>query len=313
MRPTVSVIFFTVLSGAGYGLWCLLGLALAAGVYPLASTGVLAPLAFGFVLVTAGLLASTLHLGRPERAWRALSQWSSSWLSREGIASLATYLPMLAVAWLTYFGRAGLPIKIAGALIAVCALATLVCTANIYRSLKTVRAWRASQVLPLYLVFALLSGGLWLWAWLAFAAGGHTSRLAFPLALLALAVIAAIIKTDYWRGIDRLPSVTAGHATGLEHLGEVRSFEGPVTEESYLTRDMAFVLARKHAARLRKSAVTLFAILPVIGIGIALLDGVAWIAPVAAVVCIAGLFVERWLFFAEARHTVASFFPQRQV
>jgi polyribonucleotide nucleotidyltransferase len=88
MKPALSVIFFTVMGGAGYGVWCLLGLALAAGVYPLAGTGVMVPLGFGFVLVTAGLLASTLHLGRPERAWRALSQWRSSWLSREGIASL---------------------------------------------------------------------------------------------------------------------------------------------------------------------------------------------------------------------------------
>lgn len=310
MKPALSVIFFTVLSGAGYGLWCVLGVALAAGIYPLSGIGVLVPLVFGFVLVTTGLLASTSHLGRPERAWRALSQWSSSWLSREGVASLVTYLPMLAVAWLTYFGHAGLPGRISGALLALCALATLVCTANIYRSLKTVRAWRTRQVLPLYLIFALLSGGLWLWAWLAFASR-YPIGLAFPLGLLGLAVIAAVIKTDYWRGIDRLPAVTAGHAIGLEHLGKVRAFEGPVTEESYLTREMAFVLARKHSARLRKTAVTLFAILPVIGIAIALPDRATWIAPVLAIICIVGLFVERWLFFAEARHAVAAFFPQQ--
>jgi DMSO reductase anchor subunit len=28
-------------------------------------------------LVSVGLLSSTLHLGHPERAWRALSQWRS--------------------------------------------------------------------------------------------------------------------------------------------------------------------------------------------------------------------------------------------
>ncbi len=36
-------------------------------------------------LIAAGLLSSTGHLGRPERAWRAFSQWRSSWLSREGV------------------------------------------------------------------------------------------------------------------------------------------------------------------------------------------------------------------------------------
>jgi DMSO reductase anchor subunit len=310
MKPALSVIFFTVLSGAGYGLWCLLGVALTADVYPLAGTDVLVPLAFGFVLVTAGLLASTSHLGRPERAWRALSQWRSSWLSREGIAALLAYLPMLAVAWLTFAGRTGLGLRIAGALLALCALATVWCTANIYRSLKTVPAWRARQVLPLYFAFALLSGSLCLWAWLALTSS-HALGVAFPLALLALAVVAGVIKVDYWRAIDALPVATAGHATGLETLGRVRAFEGPVSEESYLTREMAFVLARRHSTRLRRIATLLFAALPAAGIAVALFGHVLWLAPVTAVAAIAGLFVERWLFFAEARHVVAAFFPHR--
>jgi DMSO reductase anchor subunit len=308
MKPALSVIFFTVMSGTGYGVWCLLGAALCIGTYPIGGNGILVPLLFGFVLVTAGLLASTVHLGRPERAWRALSQWRSSWLSREGVASLVTYLPMLALAWLAFFHRGGSGVRIAGALLALCALATLYCTANIYRSLKTIRAWRARQVLPLYFAFALLSGGLWLWTWLALSPYAVIG-LAFPLALVALAVIVAVVKTDYWRCIDAQPANTAGHATGLERFGQVRTFEGPVTEESYLTREMAFVLARKHAARLRRGALALFAVLPVAGIVVALVTGIGWVALPAALACVAGLFVERWLFFAEARHAVAAFFP----
>lgn len=311
MKPALSVIFFTVLSGAGYGLWCLLGIALAGGIYPLDATNILVPLGFGFVLVTAGLLASTAHLGRPERAWRALTQWRSSWLSREGIASLVAYLPMLGIAWCTWTGHVGVAIRIAGGLLALCTVATVVCTANIYRSLKPIRAWRAPQVLPLFLVFAWLSGGLWLWAWLVVVTANATG-LAFPLSLLALAIVAAVVKTDYWRHIDELPVVTAGHATGLESLGEVRAFEGPATETSYLTREMAFRLARKHAARLRRGAVTLFTIMPVLAIVTVLPGHAPWLAPIAALLCIVGLFIERWLFFAQARHAVAAFFPQQR-
>jgi DMSO reductase anchor subunit len=72
---------------------------------------------------------------------------------------------------------------------------------------------------------------------------------------------------------------------------------------------MAFVLARKHAARLRRGALALFAVLPVAGIVVALVTGIGWVALPAALACVAGLFVERWLFFAEARHAVAAFFP----
>ena len=38
--------------------------------------------------LTVGLVSSTLHLSHPERAWRAFSQWRSSWLSREGVAAV---------------------------------------------------------------------------------------------------------------------------------------------------------------------------------------------------------------------------------
>lgn len=308
MKPALSVIFFTVLSGAGYGLWCLLGIALAIGIYP-ATANVLVPLAFGFVLVTTGLLASTLHLGRPERAWRALTQWRSSWLSREGIASLATYLPMLAVSWYAYNSDTGPAIRIAGAVLALCAFVTVWCTANIYRSLKTIRAWRSPLVLPLYFAFALLSGGLWLWSWLGFSTGNRVA-IGPSVALVVLAALAALAKVAYWRALDRAPANTAGHATGLESLGSVRVFESPATEESYLTREMAFVLARKHSRRLRLVAGELAFALPILALILARVLDTGWLVPLAAASCLAGLFVERWLFFAQARHAVAAYFSR---
>ena len=42
--------------------------------------------AIALVLLVLGLIASVFHLGRPERAWRAATQWRTSWLSREVIA-----------------------------------------------------------------------------------------------------------------------------------------------------------------------------------------------------------------------------------
>lgn len=310
MKPALSVIFFTVLGGAGFGLWCLLGGALALGIYPPGRGNVLGPLAIGFVFASVGLLSSTLHLGRPARAWRAFSQWDSSWLSREGLAAMATYLPVLAVAGLARGDNLFLPTRIAGAVLCACALLTLVCTARIYTSLKPIAAWRDARVLPLYLLFGLLSGGLWLWAYLAFNPG----LLAWPfaLALLATALIAASLKWIYWRRLDatRGPR-NAGHATGLDRLGATRAFEGPTTEGNYLTREMAFVLARKHSRVLRGWALALLLCLPALLIVVTLVwpDTQTWLAPLAAVACVFGLFIERWLFFAEARHAVSDYFP----
>src|SRR5262245_6500916 len=96
MHPSYSVILFTTASGAGYGLLALLGL-VGLNHGPASSWwfGVTA-LVVALSLIVAGLLSSTFHLGRPERAWRAFSQWRSSWLSREGIASIVTFIPALA-------------------------------------------------------------------------------------------------------------------------------------------------------------------------------------------------------------------------
>ena len=119
MRPTFAIIAFTVLSGAGYGIWFVLGVGLLpftpfSAVAPAQTTGAmsLSLCAYpaltmyleiaGFVLVTAGLLCSLGHLGRPSRAWRALSQWRTSWLSREGVASIATYVPAIALVALPF-------------------------------------------------------------------------------------------------------------------------------------------------------------------------------------------------------------------
>nr|WP_217497731.1 DmsC/YnfH family molybdoenzyme membrane anchor subunit [Lysobacter enzymogenes] len=112
MHPAFSVIFFTTLSGAGYGLMAWLGaLALLQhaglrGAPQLPSFALGAGLLASLVLVTIGLLSSTAHLGKPLRAWRAFSQWRTSWLSREGVMALLTYAPALALlGWLLALGR----------------------------------------------------------------------------------------------------------------------------------------------------------------------------------------------------------------
>ena len=93
MQPAYSVIFFTTFSGLGYGLLVLLGLMGGTGLIPADRGFGLAAFGLAFVTVTLGLFASTLHLGHPERAWRAFGEWRTSWLSREGVVAVVTYLP----------------------------------------------------------------------------------------------------------------------------------------------------------------------------------------------------------------------------
>src|SRR5262245_65508077 len=97
MHPAFSVIFFTVASGAGYGLLALLGLLVFFGVAPASLQFGVAGLGVALALVTAGLVSSTAHLSHPDRASRTCSQWRSTWLSREVTAAVLTHAPALSL------------------------------------------------------------------------------------------------------------------------------------------------------------------------------------------------------------------------
>jgi DMSO reductase anchor subunit len=105
MHPALSIVFFTTASGAGFALLLLLGLLVPLGLLPLSASFGFAALAAAAVLAAGGLASSVRHLGRPERAWRAFSQWRSSWLSREGVFSVLTFLPaaVFGIGWV-FFG-----------------------------------------------------------------------------------------------------------------------------------------------------------------------------------------------------------------
>src|SRR5881394_922140 len=126
MHPALSVIFFTAISGCGYGLLFLLGLGLAVNPQIFGRIDALLLLATGAVFAAAGLTSSLFHLGQPQRAWRALSQWRSSWLSREGVAAIATYIPIAALGFAWVFGESVSGQFTVGAVLSVpCALITV--------------------------------------------------------------------------------------------------------------------------------------------------------------------------------------------
>lgn len=313
MHPAFSVIFFTSLSGTGYGLLFWLGLLVSGGMAAHRPMLVLVALAIAVVLISAGLLCSVAHLGRPERAWRAFSQWRSSWLSREGVVASASYLPMALLAWSTWQGDQR-TWQIAAAW-GCCAFAvlTVFCTARIYTCLKPVPAWHNRWVLPNYLMLAAAGGALCLWAIgvLGFSLPAHRGD---GVILLVLLLLAAGLKLGYWRHIDRQsPRVDAASALALPAGSVVTPFEAPHTEANFLLKEMGYALARKHARRLRLIALLLITGMPIL----VLLPALAWPAwrPLAAalapVLFLVGVLVERWLFFAQARHTVMTWYDAR--
>lgn len=288
MHPAPSVIFFTSFSGLGFGLLTFLGLG-----YP-APIGWIAFVfyAIGFALAVGGLVASTFHLGHPERALKAFTQWRTSWLSREGVVSVSALIVMgLHAALAIFFGVVIAPLGWIGA--ALCLL-TVFCTAMIYAQLRTVPRWNQPLTPVLFLLYSLAGGAL---------LAGHLSLAAWLLAALLIAQVAWWLLGD--RRFAQAGS-TIGSATGLGTRGRVRLLEAPHTSPNYLLKEMAFSVGRKHARRLRLLALLCVGLVPLALLVV--LPPSHWSAGPALVLHVIGLLAARWLFFAEAEHVQALYY-----
>ena len=304
MHPAWSIIFFTSVSGLGLGLagWIVLGfLDLSQFIDLLFVSG------FTFGLIGAGLLSSTLHLGHPERAWRALSQWRSSWLSREGVLAVLVLAALLAWFLLVFFGV--VPPLWANIVLIAIITATVYATSMIYASLRTVACWHHPLTPACYLMFSV-SGGSLAFVWVSAAINQQLSDL-FIYFAGALILSAWTVKFFWWRMLDnKKPGSSLASATGLRALGEVKTLMPPHTSENYLQTEMGFVVARRHAAKLRAISVSLGCALPFL-----VLCSVATsivMLSIALFAHLVGIFVERWLFFAEAKHVVSTYYTDNR-
>ncbi|MEP4380404.1 MAG: DmsC/YnfH family molybdoenzyme membrane anchor subunit [Alphaproteobacteria bacterium] len=315
MNPAYSVIFFTSASGAGYGAIVWLVVLALVGFVPLTAALGASVIIVSLALITAGLLSSTFHLGHPERAWRALSQWRSSWLSREGVAALMTYVPILIFAVGSLFFGAYDAIWIwAGLIAALLCLATVGCTGMIYASLRAIPRWSTPLVVPLYIAFAMSSGAVLVIA-IASVFWPTPGLVAWCAAVITLATW--MLKIAYWRQIDNAqPVATAESATGLGAIGKVRLLESPHSSENYVMREMGYTIARKHAARLRRIALLVGGVTTSLALVIAglLAAPYATAASFVALICATiGILIERWLFFAEAQHAASLYYGASEV
>ena len=291
MHPAPSVILFTTLSGMGFGLLAFLGLG-----YPAAEGWTAFALFFiAYALSVGGLLASTFHLGHPERALKAFSQWKTSWLSREGIASVLALLTMAIYAIGVIF--MGTEFQLIGVIGAALSLFTVFTTSMIYTQLKTIPRWNM-PVTPIMFMTLSITGGALL--------SGQV-RLA-----LVMLILTGIVQLAYWSMGDKAfakSGTTLASATGLGSMGAVKAFEPPHTGTNYLLRELVYVVGRKHAQKLRVVSFLLMVVLP---LALLLMPFNHLFALVAVLSHVAGVAASRWLFFAQAEHVVGLYYGKRE-
>ncbi len=303
MHPAFSVIFFTVASGAGFGLISLLFIAdffkLGGGFNQdqLVAGGLMA-----MALVVFGLLSSTFHLANPKNAWRAFSRFRTSWLSREGVFAVI-FMPLALIYLVSIIFDAPQWLRVSsGFLTAVMAWITVFSTGMIYACLKTIRQWNTPLVPANYLALGYASGSLLLLLGAVVAGLDTTPYIAMSALIMS---IAAVLKAIYYFWI-RSPglSPTINTATGLTRA-KVKLLDTGHTHGTFLTQEFGFQIARQQASLLKIVVFVLGFIVP----GLMLVwvfnqESVQTAAIVAVLAGIVGAAVERWLFFAEARHVV---------
>lgn len=306
MHPPWSMVFFTTLIGAAQGLLlALVGLDLARALGLLAFARALPVLGCGLVLLLGllGLFAASFHLGHPMRAWRAGSQWRTSWLSREVIV-MPVFLASVALWGIAH--HLGLPTVLPGMLAGLLALLLYLCTGMIYGAVRAMRAW-AHPITPVNFLLLGTASGFTLASALssigAPALSGGLARVA-----IGLIVLGALTRGYAWRRAVAL----AGGPAAPDPIGAgkatLRLVSAGATGSTFIVRE--FFHGRSPAA---VTAVQSMAALAGFGIPLVLL-GVAQgrsdtggLPLLAFGVQYLGLLAERWSFFAEARHPATAY------
>jgi len=298
MQPAFSVIFLTVLIGAGQGLFLALFACELSGFgtgqgerLALAQGGGLA-----ILLSALGLVASFFHLGRPERAWRAAAMWRTSWLSREVIV-----LPMfmaICAGWALAHAAGWAGTRLIGVLAVVVCLALFVCTAMIYASLKFLQEWASKLTLLNYLLIGTASGTTLAAAFASFTAPRLVPALALAACLLTLVALAGR-AASLVRNARLKPRSTIQSAIGVRNP-VVRQRSQGFMGGSYNTREFFHGRSAQALRSIKWFFLAAGFVLP--AVLLASLDPTRGVLLLSVVVQFAGLIAERWFFFAQANH-----------
>ena len=301
MHPALSVIFFTVTAGAGYGVLFLLGISRLTGLTPGASPDQVTLMGVvGLVLVTAGLLSSTFHLANPKNAWRSFVRFRTSWLSREAVFAVLFY-PVCLI-WLAcdFFMGNTTTTNFLGLLTAFLCIVILICTGMIYASLKTIRQWHTALTPVNFVLLGLLLGALILGFMLASQGLPTATLMSVALGVVVLAALAKVVYF-YWIGQPAGPSINT--ALGFTRA-TVRLLDVGNSSDTFHNKEFGYQVDKVKLIWLRTISMILMALLPLLLISGVFGEVGSSTLLLAALSAYAGVFVERWLFFAEARHVV---------
>ena len=289
MHPAPSIILFTVLSGFGFGLTSIVGLL--QFLNQISMVDIIIFSSMGLFFSTIGLISSFFHLANKKNAIKSMSQWQTSWLSREAISSI--FCLSIVVGNIGWIFVQDMYISEVGIILFLLSLITVFTTSMIYAQLKTVPSWN-NMLTPTLFIFAALAGG---------------SILITDHASLVLLLIFAVLQVLFWYIADRSfidIETTVGTALGFSKNEDIRAFDAAHTNRNYLLNEMVYKVARKHAVKIRYISFFAAFVLPMSLILI--FPGNFSVSVLIIASHLVGIYFSRWLFFAEAKHSVSFYY-----
>ncbi len=258
-------------------------------------------------LLIGGLVASTFHLGHPERAWRAVMMWRTSWLSRE-VLILPAFIALTVLAY--YFSWEARVPNWLWLVLSIAALLLWICTAMIYQCIRFIQEWAHPATMANFIVLGLSSGWFLLMTLLCLWSIVHPQQALVTATNIPgvagftafLILLSLTLKLWIWKRNRRLkPKSNLQSATGIK-TGFVRQISMGMMGGSFNTREFFHQQSVFFVANIRKIAFFGTYLVPVLLLTIAVSNAdLSWLM-IAFVVHCAGLIAERWLFFAEANH-----------
>ncbi len=307
MHPSKSIIFFTVISGTGYGIFIglLFNILFIEISYSLNYKLFISLVSF--LMIVLGLLSSTLHLGHPERAWRAFSQWKSSWLSREGLVSVITFFPMVLFYYFWINNINGYVFLLI--ILCIFSLLTIFCTGQMYATLKTIPSWNNSLVTPIYIFNGITVGSLFVYSINFYF---NYNIFLYEKFIIITIILNLLLKISYWILIRQKSNTNIQTAVGIKSKN-ISFFEGPHTGKNYLTTEMINKSNNKKNNFLRLTFCILTFIIPLYMINqYSTLIADQFILKLSMIfvfiLALVGMIIERYLFFIQSKHVVGFYY-----
>ena len=307
MHPSKSIIFFTVISGTGYGIFIGLLFNILFMEISYSLNYKLFISLVSFLMIVLGLLSSTLHLGHPERAWRAFSQWKSSWLSREGLVSVITFFPMVLFYYFWINNINGYVFLLI--ILCVFSLLTIFCTGQMYATLKTIPSWNNSLVTPIYIFNGITVGSLFVYSINFYF---NYNIFLYEKFIIITIILNLLLKISYWILIRQKTNTNIQTAVGIKSKN-ISFFEGPHTGKNYLTTEMINKSNNKNNNFLRLTFCILTFIIPLYMINqYSTLIADQFILKLSMIfvfiLALVGMIIERYLFFIQSKHVVGLYY-----